>query len=298
MKLFYCHIPGGNFGDELNTYLWPRLIPNAFDGTVRFEPKSRQTVRLADPNEQLFVGIGTLIRNDLPESATKHVFGSGIGYGVPPQMGPHWSMHCVRGPLTAHALGLEPDKAITDPAILVRLLPRGPIQKVYTHSFMPHWEMSLSGDWERVCRILGVHYIDPRWAPSRVLQHIQQTSTLVTEALHGAIVADALRIPWIPVSSHHTVLKFKWDDWCRSIGIEYTPTAVPAFWKPRPGPEGNFINGAKEIQAALVLSRVRCRGVPMLSREGTMERLTDRLLSSLSVFCRRHQLALNTSPQL
>lgn len=296
MKLFYCHIPGGNFGDELNTYLWPRLLPDAFDGTVRYEPKSRETVRLSDPKEELFVGIGTLIRADIPSTATKHVFGSGFGYGALPQ-DPNWTMHCVRGPLTADALGLEQDKAITDPAILVRLLPRGPIKKVHAHSFMPHWEMAESGDWERVCGFLGVNYIDPRWPTPRVLENIQQTRTLVTEALHGAIVADALRVPWIPVSSHHTVLSFKWQDWCRSIGIEYAPTTVPTFWKPRRGPLGTFINGAKEVRAALTLSHLTRWGVPVLSGEQTMDRLTDRLLTSLSAFCKSHHLTLNASPQ-
>jgi succinoglycan biosynthesis protein ExoV len=298
MKLFYCHIPGGNFGDELNTFLWPRLLPDAFDGTVRFEPKSRERFPQAKPDDSLFVGIGTLIRSDLPSGATKHIFGSGFGYGEVPRMDAKWNLHCVRGPLTAEALGLDPEKAITDPAILVRLLPRGTARKIYSHSFIPHWEMAVSGDWERVCRLVGVHYIDPRWPPARVLRDIHKTRTLVTEALHGAIVADALRVPWIAVSSLHTILKFKWEDWCRSVGVDYSPARVPTFWKPRPGMVGNLINGAKEMQAALALSYLTRWGAPVLSGERTMDRLTDRLLSALDALCRSHRLTLNASPGL
>ncbi len=297
MKLFYCHIPGGNFGDELNTYLWPRLMPDAFDGTVQFRPKAKVAVEMDDPSSPLFVGIGTLIRGDIPAGATKHVFGSGFGYGKPPRLDGNWNFHCVRGPLTADALGLDRDKAITDPAVLVRLLPRDTAGKIHPWSFMPHWETALSGDWERVCKFLGINYIDPRWPPSRVLQQISWSRTLITEALHGAIAADALRVPWICVSSHHTILKFKWEDWCRSIGIDYAPVSVPAFWQPRPGVLGQVINGAKEVQAALVLSTLTRLGVPVLSGDKTMDRLTDRLLMSLTAFCKGHRLTLNTSPQ-
>lgn len=298
MKLLYCHIPGGNFGDDLNTHLWPRLLPDAFEGTVRFEPKSRDRFPLAKPGDSLFVGIGTLIRNDLPADATKHVVGSGVGYGDIPRLDAKWNIHCVRGPLTAEALGLEKEKAITDPAILVRLLPRDPGGKVYKHSFIPHWEMAQSGDWERVCRLVGVHYIDPRWPPARVIRDIHQTRTLVTEALHGAIVADALRVPWIAVSSQYTILKFKWEDWCRSIGIAYAPARVPTFWKPRPGAAGILINGAKEMQAALTLSYLTRLGTSVLSTDRTMDSLTDRLLSTLDALCKSQSLTLNASPGL
>ena len=59
-----------------------------------------------------------------------------------PLMDRNWDIHCVRGPLTADALGLAPDKAIADPAILVRLLQREPVAKIHSVSFIPHWEMA------------------------------------------------------------------------------------------------------------------------------------------------------------
>jgi succinoglycan biosynthesis protein ExoV len=292
MKLFFCRIPDGNFGDDLNPYLWPRLLPDAFDGAVEYRPKDNHAIDLADPQEELFVGIGTLIRRELPATAIKHVFGSGFGYGALPDDG-NWHYHCVRGPLTAAKLGLDPAKAITDPAVLIRLLPRPASEKRHRASFIPHWEMAISGDWQAVCRLAGIHYIDPRRSPAEVMADIAATETLITEALHGAIVADALRVPWTPVSSKHTILDFKWHDWCGSVGLTYAPTAVPTFWRPRPH-IGRLINGAKQLQAAATLAYLIKSGRPMLSRDGVLENRIERLLETLDAFCRPRGFRLNT----
>jgi succinoglycan biosynthesis protein ExoV len=293
MKLFFCRIPDGNFGDDLNLHLWPSLLPDAFDGVAEYRPKDNHAIALADPQDELFVGIGTLIRRELPATAVKHVFGSGTGYGTLPK-DHNWHFHCVRGPLTAAALGLPPDKAIADPAILVRLLPQPATAKRYRYAFIPHWEMAVSGDWQAVCRLTGIHYIDPRRTPAEVIADIAATHTLITEALHGAIVADALRVPWIAVSSKHTILDFKWHDWCGSVGLTYAPAAVPTFWRPRPH-VGALINGAKRLQAAATLAYLTTDGRPLLSRDGVLENRIERLLEVLDGFCRERGFRLNAS---
>jgi succinoglycan biosynthesis protein ExoV len=293
MKLFFCRIPDGNFGDDLNPHLWPRLLPDAFDGTVEYRPKDNHAIA-ARPDEELFVGIGTLIRSELPATAVKHVFGSGFGYGTLPQDG-NWHYHCVRGPLTAAKLGLDPATAIVDPAVLIRLLPRPATAKRHRFSFIPHWEMAGSGDWRAVCRLAGIHYIDPRRTPDEVIADIAATRTLITEALHGAIVADALRVPWIAVSSKHTILDFKWHDWCGSVGLTYAPAAVPTFWRPRPH-IGGLINGTKRLQAAATLAYLMTAGQPLLSRDGVLENRIERLLKVLDGFCKERGFRLDASP--
>ena len=35
MKLYYYKAPLGNFGDDLNPWLWPRLLPDIFDDDGR-----------------------------------------------------------------------------------------------------------------------------------------------------------------------------------------------------------------------------------------------------------------------
>jgi succinoglycan biosynthesis protein ExoV len=58
-----------------------------------------------------------------------------------------------------------------------------------------------------------------------VLSEISHTKLLLAEALHGAIAADALRVPWIPVhdARNEDTLLFKWQDWCLSVALDHQP---------------------------------------------------------------------------
>lgn len=64
-------------------------------------------------------------------------------------------------------------------------------------------------------------YISSRWSVDRVLGLMQQCDVILAEAMHGAIVADALRIPWIPISCSRIILEFKWQDWLSSLNLSY-----------------------------------------------------------------------------
>jgi succinoglycan biosynthesis protein ExoV len=295
LKLFYCDVPAGNFGDDLNTYLWPKLLPGAFDGTVRFTPLEAAAVDRSDPRDTLFVGIGTLIHQKVPSAGSKIVFGSGCDGARLPQLDAQWAIECVRGPLTAGVLGLDAALAIADPAILVRLLPPAAPQPIHRVSFMPHWCQAQSGAWQKICRMVGIHFIDPRWPPFQVLEAIAATGTLISEALHGAIVADALRVPWIAVSSKHHIQDFKWRDWSASIGQVYEPVAIPAIWTPKPGLRGRAVMAAKMAYGASVLTRLDHRS--RLSNDAVIARLTDRLVEALQAFARPRSFAVNLVPQ-
>lgn len=294
MKLFYCDVPEGNFGDDLNTYLWPKLLPDAFDGLVRFTPQEARVVDRDDAHDTLFVGIGTLILDKVPAAPRKIVFGSGCdGVRLPP-LDDQWDIQCVRGPLTAKALGLDPALAITDPAILVRLLPPAARTKTHRVSFMPHWCQAQSGAWQKVCRLAGIHFIDPRWAPLDVLQAIAASETLISEALHGAIVADALRVPWVAVSSKHHIQDFKWRDWSGSLGLSYAPVAIPAIW-PAAGVRARTVAAAKIAYGAAILSTTARWA--QLSDEAVTARQTDRLTDALQRFASSRGLRLDLTPQ-
>src|ERR1700712_2313875 len=122
MKLYYFEDPLGNFGDDLNPWLWQRLMPSIFD----------------DDERELLVGIGTLLNHRLPREPLKHVFGSGLGYGNTPVIDATFQFHAVRGFDTARALGLAADTVITDAAVLVRAveLPKSEQPRI-TVGFIP-----------------------------------------------------------------------------------------------------------------------------------------------------------------
>lgn len=198
-----------NFGDELNLWLWPQILPEV----------------LKQYEETLFVGIGTLINKRLPQNVHKVVFGAGVGYGDLPAIDNTWKIYFVRGKLSAKALGLDPGMGITDPAILIRRFFNSSGNKKHRRSYMPHYmEAIINGSGlEELCHSLGVHYIDPTASIQNVLTEITETEVLFTEAMHGAIVADAFRVPWVAMKTHKRVLEFKWLDWMSSIEAKYKP---------------------------------------------------------------------------
>ncbi len=228
MKLYFARDPVGNFGDDLNPWLWSRLIPQLFDNNAA----------------ELFIGIGTILNTsigeEIPREPLKVVFGAGAGYGLMPPIDHRWKFYCVRGPLTAKAAKLPLDCAITDPAILVKSLIESPESTTQGVAFMPHHATALrlaaeQIDLRAVCQTAGVRYIDPCGDVDISLLSIRRTSLLITEALHGAVVADALRIPWIPVRIYEHILAFKWRDWCASLGFQYRPHAASLLTSDDPG---------------------------------------------------------------
>ncbi len=207
-RLHYFHCPSPNFGDELNPWIWPKLLPGLLD----------------DSADELFLGIGTILNDSVPDAPRKIVFGSGYGYGRPPRIEPEkWRIHCVRGPLTAKALGLPAALAICDPAILLRRMPWPRMDKQYPISYMPHWESLDSGHWQVACAEAGIHFVDPTGPVEQVVAQLRASGLLITEAMHGAITADALRIPWIAVQPQLHMHSPKWLDWCASVAVVYQP---------------------------------------------------------------------------
>jgi hypothetical protein len=206
MKLTYYQGPRPNFGDDLNAWLWPRILPNYFDSDDR----------------ELFIGIGSILTDDSPAAARKIVVGSGYGgYSKPPVLDSTWEVKFVRGKHTAKRIGLDERLGIGDSAILIRgLLDYSSGVKKHKFSFMPHWESAQVGLWADVCKRCGFNYIDPRDDVESVNEAILRSEVVITEAMHGAIVSDALRTPWIAMSPIHTRHHAKWSDWSSALGFE------------------------------------------------------------------------------
>lgn len=220
MKVIYYQSPDGNFGDDLNAVLWKEVLsPACFEA-----------------DDAVLLGIGSIFRDDFlsdQETALKRVFvlGSGAGTGPLPRRWPNaeWSILAVRGPLTANLIGL-PGAAITDSAALLAVTPALlPAASPRTDiAFMPHYNSVLHSRWPEICEKLGLTYIDAHWPVAKTLERIRRARLVITEAMHGAIVADALRVPWIPVVCSPSILPFKWIDWTESLDLDFRPLALPA----------------------------------------------------------------------
>ncbi len=206
MKLFFFR--GPNFGDDLNEYLLPKVFPNFFD----------------EDASVLFLGIGSILFDFHPKEATKIVFGSGFGkYTPPPVIDASWKVYCVRGPRTADALGLDRSLVAADGAILINKFRNKDRIVRHKFSFMPHWNSLNTGHWEQISRDVGLNFIDPRLSVEHVLSEIESSEVIIAEAMHGAITADALRIPWISLSPVEPINRFKWHDWAEALDIKLQP---------------------------------------------------------------------------
>ena len=219
MKLYYYkHSTCLNFGDDLNPWLFSKLLNGMLD----------------DDENELLIGIGTLLNDKIPCTSKKIIFSSGAGYGTGlPIIDDTWKIYCVRGPLTAKLLKLDNKLAIIDGAVLVKELYKSvTYTKNWKYSFMPHISTASSGGtlWRKVCEELNFGYIDPRDETEKIIQDIKSSEVLITEAMHGAIVAETFRVPWVPVVTNNEIFPFKWHDWCSSIGIEYDPVKLLPLW--------------------------------------------------------------------
>jgi succinoglycan biosynthesis protein ExoV len=294
--MYYYKGSPPNFGDELNGWMWPRLLPDFFD----------------ENEGEIFLGIGSILFDFHPPDLKKIVFGAGYGgYTPPPKMDSSWIVYFVRGPITARAIGLDESLGIGDAAILLRSCISVKPEKLFKASFMPHWESVFDGDWEAVCDQAGVHFINPCAPVEEILDAILASEVIVTEAMHGAIVADALRVPWVPArpiqAQHHR----KWFDWAGALQLELHPRPLA----PSNGFEGamSLLRGSRKNAerlrrrgqflksvaapifldaAAASLRRLAC-AVPTLSRDAAIESAHGRMLEQLEALHRSHGKALS-----
>jgi succinoglycan biosynthesis protein ExoV len=277
--LYYCHTPEGNFGDDLNPWLWSRLAPDLV------EPRA----------SALFLGIGTLLSRKVPAEPHKFVLGSGCGYGRLPVIDSRWRIYGVRGPLTAARLHLDPVPALGDPAILVRSLGLPAQRTLHPVSFMPHHRSMPQADWPALCRRAGLHCIDPRGAVGQVLREIQQTGLLLAEAMHGAIVADALRVPWIPVRMYSHFLEFKWRDWTQSMEVPLRLAVVPPLCTRELSMGEGVVHALKKGLAGAGMGKPKWNRLPL---RVSSERETGEVLSRLADLPADHPPCLSTDATL
>ncbi|MGD9844823.1 MAG: polysaccharide pyruvyl transferase family protein [Variibacter sp.] len=218
MRVIYYRDPAGNFGDDLNEMLWRDLLPASCFAA----------------DDAVLLGVGSILREEFLSAEVtrgKRVFilGSGAGTGPLPRAwpNPEWSVLAVRGPLTARLLG-RPDAAVTDSAALLAVTHKRAADAARKDVlFVPHHNSVEYSLWPQACRRAGLVFVDPRRPVPDILALFDRARLVVTEAMHGAIVADTLRIPWVPVVCSPAIPPFKWVDWTRSLDLDYRPLALP-----------------------------------------------------------------------
>ncbi len=281
LQIYYWDVHN-NFGDLINPWLWPKLMPE-----IDMEPLPKKEDGIVDAGDKdVLVGIGTLLNARFPKGRKLYVMGSGVGYGELPPLGDNTKIYCVRGPLSAKALDLPESYAAIDAGVLVnRFLPEAPSVK-YKFSYMPQISsvVKCPGVWEKVCNELGFGYLDPTYSVDQTIQNIRETEVLLTESMHGAIIAEALRVPWIPIVTRQEILGFKWQDWCYSINEEYSPISVPPIYEKY---KDSFLRNMKEklsIQKAKSMLIKASKNKPTLGKESVLNSKSEYLLEKIELF--------------
>jgi succinoglycan biosynthesis protein ExoV len=111
-----------------------------------------------------------------------------------------------------------------------------------------------------------------------ILAQVRGARLLITEAMHGAIVADALRVPWIAAQplfwGHHR----KWLDWSEAIGVDLRfrplkPTTLVELYVLKMRRGGNSGRAQRVSRSPLgvlpnrILTHTAARHLEALSRE-------------------------------
>ena len=215
MKLEYCRTKTYNFGDDLNPWLWHKLLGEEL---------------LSRDDGIYLVGIGTLLTSkrlevQLMEAKEVIIFSSGTWDDCAPALPENCKVYGVRGPRTAERLGLSKDKVIGDGAYLLRKVTLPDAKPTDDIGFMPHHRSEQYIDWQAICDQLDIKFISAIQPVDECLAQLRSCRRLITEAMHGAIVADAMRVPWTPVKFSPLFREDKWYDFAESmqLTLEFFP---------------------------------------------------------------------------
>jgi hypothetical protein len=124
-----------------------------------------------------------------------------------------------------------------------------------------------------------------------VLGALETCEHVICEAMHGAILADALRIPWtrvtieVPFYESDNSNEFKWNDWMLSIRTVSEPVRLqrPPACSRRLHRLTHFVESRKWRElAATTLASLKDQRRASLSSDDVQDGLTNRIGEELA----------------
>lgn len=202
-----------NFGDYLAEY-----FVNYVFGSPR--------VNLSRCNVHV---IGSVVHRNFIKPALRrrkeaHFWGCGLrtNYCDPLFSHANVTIYCVRGPLSAEVLGNQ-ELCAGDSALLLPLVykPKSIAHYTAKHLYIPHIANSNAKVWRTGCDLVLSPSIE---ASKQAVEHwidcIYSSSFVLSNSLHGAIVAYAYGKPFAFQSDGFLNCEFKWKDFAALIGCE------------------------------------------------------------------------------
>lgn len=220
-------IKKNNWGDDLNVYLFKMITPQK----IHFVPFDRLYFA---PNVKRYSLIGSIIGDYNLDNTV--IYGSGAITSNPELKGNPEKVLSVRGPLTRDVLlrnGIDCPEVYGDPALLLPLVYKPQIKKNNKIGIIPHYR-TLETDWQEnewlssLKRSYDIVVIDmskyEKWTD--IIDFICSCNIILSESLHGLIVAECYSIPsvWVEIIPHNLPWEwdFKFNDFYFSIGKKET----------------------------------------------------------------------------
>jgi hypothetical protein len=232
---FHDAQPYKNFGDELSLYINQKLFPNVKFNHCHF-----------DSNKTRIVSIGTILHNFY--NGQTLVWGTGMdSRRINPHFGKsHFEIFAVRGVRTKKILetfGIRVPSVYGDPAILLpNLIDTNtlPVKK-YKIGIIPHCSNYFEQNGQMQTNVPCFTSDDPRviiiGTKTKndilpVLDDMLSCDVILSESIHGCIIADAFNIPNLFMSQRESVentvlstrknndLEHRYDDYISPFDIE------------------------------------------------------------------------------
>jgi succinoglycan biosynthesis protein ExoV len=198
-------------------------------------------------------------------------------------------------------LGLPASLGLGDPAVLVPPALGVAAQDGHDIGFMPHFESAAWGEWQQAADRAGMRLIDPRTSPKAIIQAISHCKLLLSEALHGVIVADAMRVPWIAIRPSNSVHRPKWLDWADTLDLRPRFGVLPAsnlfewagtsrlnafhasrVWLSRREAALRQLSPERFVARASQALQLAAKAVPQLSAGTALDRCQTRMLDAVN----------------